>query len=110
MRRLVGGGATAGAALLLLTACLPPVPERPPVEPGNAVAWGDGADGSLWTGAAPAALPLGATVVDVAVGERAAVAVLADGTLWSWGENGSGQLGDGTGTQHLVPVQVGNMK
>ncbi len=30
-----------------------------------------------------------------------------DGTLWAWGNNGSGQLGDGTTTNSSVPIQVG---
>jgi len=34
------------------------------------------------------------------------LAVAADGTVWAWGWNGYGQLGDGTTTDHPTPVQV----
>lgn len=30
----------------------------------------------------------------------------ADGTLWCWGSNESGRLGDGTITNHATPEQV----
>ena len=34
-------------------------------------------------------------------------AVRSDGTLWSWGYNLYGQLGDGTTTSRSIPVQIG---
>jgi alpha-tubulin suppressor-like RCC1 family protein len=34
------------------------------------------------------------------------LAVKTDGTLWAWGSNISGQLGDGTAVQRYSPVQV----
>jgi alpha-tubulin suppressor-like RCC1 family protein len=36
-------------------------------------------------------------------------ALLADGTVWSWGWNNYGQLGDGTTANRPVPVQVANL-
>jgi alpha-tubulin suppressor-like RCC1 family protein len=33
-------------------------------------------------------------------------AIKTAGTLWCWGSNSSGQLGDGTTTGSYVPVQV----
>lgn len=34
-------------------------------------------------------------------------AIKTDGTLWAWGNNGSGQLGDGTVVNKSSPVQIG---
>lgn len=34
------------------------------------------------------------------------LAVKSDGTIWSWGLNNSGQLGDGTTSNRLTPVKV----
>ena len=44
-------------------------------------------------------------VIAVAAGERHTVAVKADGTVWTWGNNVDGQLGDGTITPRNTPVQ-----
>lgn len=35
------------------------------------------------------------------------VAIKTDGTLWSWGHNSQGQLGDGTTVNKLSPIQIG---
>lgn len=45
-----------------------------------------------------------AAVIDS--GASHVIATLADGTLWGWGNNSSGQLGDGTTTMRLVPTSI----
>jgi Regulator of chromosome condensation (RCC1) repeat len=42
----------------------------------------------------------------VAAGYDHNLALKADGTVWAWGENSSGQLGDGTTTHRYYPAQV----
>lgn len=46
------------------------------------------------------------TAVQVSTGGNHTGALLEDGTLWMWGYNGEGGLGDGTTTHRLSPVQV----
>jgi len=46
-------------------------------------------------------------VIAVAAGEKHTVALMEDGTAWTWGRNYNGQLGDGNmPTDHYTPVQV----
>jgi alpha-tubulin suppressor-like RCC1 family protein len=45
--------------------------------------------------------------MSVAAGDFHTVAVRADGTLWTWGDNSQGQLGNGSQVNSSVPVQVG---
>lgn len=63
---------------------------------GDAGSGGDGGTG----GAAQV------RVVDVAAGERHACALKDDGSVWCWGHNGSGQLGDGSAADKSTPVLV----
>jgi alpha-tubulin suppressor-like RCC1 family protein len=46
--------------------------------------------------------------VSVSAGMLHSLAVKSDGTLWAWGENRFGQLGDGTRTVRKLPVFVMN--
>ncbi|WP_370056501.1 RCC1 domain-containing protein [Leifsonia sp. EB41] len=86
------------------------------LEDGTLWNWGYGAYGSLAdgvTGVHRAATPTRVTgfpadrvVVDVAGRKNGASAVLDDGTVWSWGYNGHGEIGDGTANDRYVPTQV----
>ena len=46
--------------------------------------------------------------VGVKAGMFHTMALKNDGTLWTWGDNDKGELGDGTRTNRLSPIQVGN--
>lgn len=43
----------------------------------------------------------------ISAGEQFAAAVKSDGSLWTWGYNFSGQLGQGDNADKLVPTRVG---
>src|SRR3990170_1798433 len=57
------------------------------------------------------AFPSGATgetvKSQIAAGSYHTLAIKSDGTLWAWGYNYSGQLGDGTTSNKTTPVQIG---
>ncbi|HYO73261.1 MAG TPA: RCC1 repeat-containing protein, partial [Archangium sp.] len=42
-------------------------------------------------------------------GTRHALQLRPDGTVWAWGQNNEGQLGDGTTTRRPAPVQVSGL-
>jgi len=74
---------------------------------------GAGTQGQLGNGAsAPSkvpvavSLPEGATLATLAARYNHACAVGTDGRLWCWGQNSSGQLGNGTQITANLPVQV----
>jgi alpha-tubulin suppressor-like RCC1 family protein len=47
-----------------------------------------------------------AGAIAVAAGGDYSVALAQDGTVWAWGSNGAGQLGDGTSESHAAAAQV----
>ncbi len=49
---------------------------------------------------------LGTVVTRIAAGEQHTVVLKAGGTVWTWGYNGFGRLGDGTTDDRHAPVQV----
>ncbi|PSJ95168.1 regulator [Brevibacillus fortis] len=80
---------------------------------GKVYAWGDGGkgqigDGSVYNRLAPVNVP-GLTEIDeIASGPNArhSFALKRDGTVYAWGSNDRGQLGDGTTTNSNKPVKV----
>ena len=59
---------------------------------------------------APRLLPAAPAGVSLAAGDAHTVEIKSDGTLWAWGSNADGQLGDGTTTAKNSPVQTGSDK
>jgi alpha-tubulin suppressor-like RCC1 family protein len=57
----------------------------------------------------PYTIPGLTDVVAIRSGGRHTCATKSDGTLWCWGHNESGQLGDGTYASSAKPVQVAGM-
>lgn len=43
---------------------------------------------------------------DISAGYRHSIAVKNDGSVWAWGSNSTGQLGDGSHTTRTTPVRV----
>jgi alpha-tubulin suppressor-like RCC1 family protein len=82
------------------------------LEAGSVVCWGDNTQGQLGrgttttSGEAPAPV-MGLTgVIHIDAGDRFVCAVRTGGDVWCWGNNASGQLGDGTTTPRTSPVAV----
>src|SRR6185503_4429963 len=48
-------------------------------------------------------------VARITAGTNHVVAVKSDGSVWSWGDNAGGQLGDGTRDRRFAPVRVPNL-
>ena len=48
----------------------------------------------------------GPVTVEVGDGRDTSFAVTAAGEVWAWGDNGAGQLGDGTTVQRRSPVRL----
>lgn len=43
----------------------------------------------------------------ISAGNVHSLGIKTDGTLWAWGANNEGELGDGTSTTRIVPTQIG---
>jgi hypothetical protein len=81
---------------------------------GTMWAWGENLYGQLGDGTtareqpAPVRSVPGNDWKEVATGGPHSVALKRDGTLWSWGNNWAGQLGDGGTNFSRAPVRVGS--
>jgi alpha-tubulin suppressor-like RCC1 family protein len=91
---------------------------------GTVLAWGNNPHGELGIGttsvlpvltpvqvidpANPSGLLSG--VKGIAAGGNHSLALKTDGTVWAWGFNSNGQLGDGTREDRLSPVVVGGLE
>ena len=79
---------------------------------GTVWAWGGDRYGQLGDGSNSAAQPTpvqvaGLTgVTKIAAGGLFGLALRSDGTVWAWGYNAVGELGNGTAADSNVPVQV----
>ena len=84
---------------------------------GTVLAWGPNSSGQLGDGTTiskttpvqVSGLGPGSGVVAIAAALVHSMALKADGTVLAWGTNSSGQLGDGTLTPRLTPVQVSGL-
>ena len=81
---------------------------------GSVWAWGANGNGQFGRGtqgvnatdATPMAVIGLANVTAISAGRSHTLALKSDGSVWAWGNNGAGQLGDGTGTTRPAPVAV----
>lgn len=80
---------------------------------GSLWVWGSNSGGQLGNGTTTTSAittPIQVTglagVTQIAVGGEFMIAMTSDGSVWAWGKNETGQLGDGTTTDALTPVQT----
>jgi len=80
---------------------------------GTVWTWGYNGEGQLGTRAAadsrfptPGQVSGLSDIKAVVAGDRHCVALKGDGTVWTWGNNGNGQLGDGTKNHRSSASQV----
>ncbi|MCK9613724.1 MAG: T9SS type A sorting domain-containing protein [Bacteroidales bacterium] len=82
---------------------------------GTVWAWGDNISGQIGNGStgtdvkSPVQVSGLTDVVSIYAGRFFSLAVKNDSTVWTWGENLYGQLGDGTNNDKNIPVQVSGL-
>ena len=79
---------------------------------GTVWTWGQNTYGQLGNGVSngtvvyPEKIDSLSDIIKIAAAGQTAVALKTDGTVWTWGRNDNGQLGNGTTVSSNVPVQV----
>jgi len=83
---------------------------------GKVYTWGYNSNGQLGNGnnttsnvpvaVITSGVLIGKTITKVAAGASHSIALASDGTVYTWGYNGYGQLGNGDNTRRNVPVAV----
>jgi len=79
---------------------------------GTLWTWGRGTEGQLGSGAtasrsSPVTVAGGGTDwAEVSCGAGMTAAIKMNGSIWTWGNNGQGQLGDGSTTNRSSPVSI----
>jgi len=80
---------------------------------GSLWSWGHNTFGQLGNGTIsafgisnPNPIKVMDNVAEVSIGSEHTLAITTDGCIWTWGGNGFGQLGDGTGIDQHSPVLI----
>jgi alpha-tubulin suppressor-like RCC1 family protein len=112
-RRRILSNALTFALVAAGVAAMPAAAQARPLLRGHqtvvAAAWGDNEYGNLGDGTyvqRATAVNVGSNVTQVAAGDDHSLAVISDGSVWSWGSNTSGQLGTGSTQSSASPQLV----
>jgi RHS repeat-associated protein len=82
---------------------------------GTVWTWGANGSGELGNNstaqfsAAPVQVTNLSNVIEITAGLYHSLALKSDGTVWGWGYNANGELGNGNAINQKVPVQVANL-
>ncbi len=92
---------------------VPAAPVEAASPTGTIWAGGYNVDGELGNGTntdsnipVQVSLPSGVTMTNIAAGDGDCLALASNGTVWAWGDNSAGELGNGTNTDSDIPVKV----
>lgn len=81
---------------------------------GTLWAWGRNSDGQVGVGSASASFTTPQQIgtdtdwLRISAGDEFSLAIKTNGTLWAWGDNAFGQLGNNSIIDQSSPIQVGN--